>query len=406
MAAKPQRARVLVLTSTYPRHAGDGTVPPFVHELSRRLAAWYEMHVLAPHAPGAAVTAEMDGVQVHRFRYLPERLETLAYGGGILPGLRRRPWRAAGLAPFLAAEYLAARRLLHGREFALVHAHWLLPHGAIAARLRCPGRALLTTSHGSDLFALEHSWLRPFKRYALRNADAVSVVSAALRSRAASLMEEDVGKTHVLPMGVDIARFQPPVPGKPRQGLLFVGRLIEGKGVESLLQALQTLRSRGLRPMLTLVGSGPAEDALRSQVVRAGLDDQVRFLGALPNAELPSHYQAAAALVFPSLLGKQGQQEGMGLVPLEALACGCPVIASALPAVTEIVHHEETGLLFPPGDALALADCISTVLSAPEKAQAWAVTGRGRILSSHSWENAAAGYRDLYTRLIESVRRT
>jgi glycosyltransferase involved in cell wall biosynthesis len=132
----------------------------------------------------------------------------------------------------------------------------------------------------------------------------------------------------------------------------------------------------------------------------------VRFLGALPNAELPSHYQAAAALVFPSLLGKQGQQEGMGLVPLEALACGCPVIASALPAVTEIVHHEETGLLFPPGDALALADCISTVLSAPEKAQAWAVTGRGRILSSHSWENAAAGYRDLYTRLIESVRRT
>jgi glycosyltransferase involved in cell wall biosynthesis len=348
----------------------------------------------------------MDGVQVHRFRYLPERLETLAYGGGILPGLRRRPWRATGLAPFLTAEYLVARRLLHSREFALVHAHWLLPHGAIAARLRRPGCALLTTSHGSDLFALEHSWLWPFKRYALCNADAVSVVSAALRNKAASLMGEDARKLNVLPMGIDVARFQPPVPGKPRQGLLFVGRLVEGKGVESLLQALQALRSRGLRPTLTLVGSGPAEDVLRSQVVRAGLDDQVRFLGALPNAELPPHYQGAAALVFPSLLGKQGQQEGMGLVPLEALACGCPVIASALPAVAEVIHHEETGLLFPPGDAAALAECIATVLSAPEKAQVWTGTGRARVLSSHSWEIAAAGYRDLYTRLIESVRRT
>jgi glycosyltransferase involved in cell wall biosynthesis len=402
MTAKPQRARVLVLTSTYPRHAGDGMVPPFVHELSRRLTPWFEMHVLAPHAPGAAITAEMDGVQVHRFRYLPERLETLAYGGGILPGLRRRPWRAAGLVPFLAAEYLAARRLLRNQDFSLVHAHWLVPHGVIAARLRRPARALLATSHGSDLFALEQSWLRPLKRYALRKADAVSVVSAALRGRAASLMK-DSGKIHVLPMGVDTTRFQPPAPNSARQGLLFVGRLVEGKGVSTLLQALELLQARGLRPTLSLVGSGPAEADLRSRVARAGLADRVIFLGPLPNEELPAHYQRAAALVFPSLLGKQGQQEGMGLVPLEALACGCPVIASALPAVTEVISHEETGLLFPPGDVQALAVCIAAVLSAPEKYRAWASSGRDRIMSSHSWENTAGGYRDLYTRLIESA---
>ncbi|HEX4300140.1 MAG TPA: glycosyltransferase [Gammaproteobacteria bacterium] len=402
MTAKPQRARVLVLTSTYPRHPGDGMVPPFVHELSRRLTPWFEMHVLAPHAPGAAVTAEMDGVQVHRFRYLPERLETLAYGGGILPGLRRRPWRAAGLVPFIAAEYLAARRLLRSRDFSLVHAHWLVPHGVIAARLRRPRRALLATSHGSDLFALEQPWLRPLKRYALRNADAVSVVSAALRGRAASLME-DSGKIHVLPMGVDTTRFQPPAPNSARQGLLFVGRLVEGKGVSTLLQALELLQAQGLRPTLTLVGSGPAEAGLRSRVTRAGLGDRVTFLGPLPNGELPAHYQRAAALVFPSLLGKQGQQEGMGLVPLEALACGCPVIASALPAVTEVISHEETGLLFPPGDVQALAACAAAVLSAPEKYQAWASSGRDRIMTTHSWENTAEGYRDLYTRLIESA---
>ena len=404
MAAMPQRARVLVLTSTYPRHAGDGAVPPFVHELSRRLTPWFEMHVLAPHAAGIAAAEEMDGVQVHRFRYLPERLETLAYGGGILPGLRRRPWRLAALPPFLVAEYLAARRLLDSLDFALLHAHWLVPHGVIGSGLRRTRQALLITSHGSDLFAVAQPWLRPFKRHALRNADAVTVVSAALRDQAARLTE-DPGKLQVLPMGVDTVRFQPPATDRPRQGLLFVGRLVKDKGVEVLLQALQTLQARGLRPALTLVGSGPEEQELRSKVMRAGLSEQVRFLGALPNTELPTHYQSAAALIFPSMLGKQGQQEGMGLVPLEALACACPVIASALPAVTEVIHHEETGLLFPPGDAAALAECIATVLSAPEKAQAWAATGRGRVLSSHGWEDAAARYRDLYSLLIESVRR-
>lgn len=68
-----QRRRVLVLTSTYPRHAGDAAVPPFVHELTHRLARAFEMHVLAPHAPGCAAEEVLDGVQVHRFRYLPER---------------------------------------------------------------------------------------------------------------------------------------------------------------------------------------------------------------------------------------------------------------------------------------------------------------------------------------------
>lgn len=400
----PQRARVLVLTSTYPRHAGDGAVPPFVHELSRRLTPWFEMHVLAPHAAGLATAEEMDGVLVHRFHYLPERLETLAYGGGILPGLRRRPWRVAALPPFLAAEYLAAKRLLRNLDFSLLHAHWLVPHGLIGSGLRRTEQALLVTSHGSDLFAVKQPWLRPFKRCAVRNADAVTVVSKALLDRAARLTENP-GKLQVLPMGVDTVRFQPPATDHPRQGLLFVGRVVKDKGIEVLLQALLALRARGLRPTLTLIGSGPEETELRSKIVRAGLSEQVRFLGALPNAELPAHYQGAAALVFPSVLGKHGQQEGMGLVPLEALACACPVIASALPAVTEVVRHEETGLLFPPGDAIALAECISIVLSAPAKAGAWAAAGRGRVISSHSWEDATTRYRDLYARLIKSVRR-
>src|SRR5579859_4100140 len=95
-APEKERARVLVLASTYPRWRND-TVPVFVHELARRLTPDFEMHVLAPHAAGTREEELLDGVSVHRFRYLPERFETLAYGAGILPGLRSRPWRVAAL---------------------------------------------------------------------------------------------------------------------------------------------------------------------------------------------------------------------------------------------------------------------------------------------------------------------
>src|SRR5579862_4451165 len=124
-------ARILVLASTYPRWRGD-TLPPFVHELARRLTGRFEVHVLVPHTAGAQTTERMEGVHVHRFQYLPTRFETLAYGGGMLPGLRTRPWRLLALPLFLGMELVTAVRLLRKRRFAVIHAHWLLPHGLIA----------------------------------------------------------------------------------------------------------------------------------------------------------------------------------------------------------------------------------------------------------------------------------
>lgn len=388
--------RVLVLSSTYPRFANDAAVPPFVHELTRRLAGWFEMHVLAPHAPGAKTEEQLDGVHVHRFRYLPETWQTLAYGGGMLAGLRHRPWRAAGLLPFLAAEYLNARRLAKD-DFDLIHAHWVIPHGYIGTRLK-DGRALVCTSHGSDLFALG-GWARPLQRHALERADAVTVVSSALRDKALSISPGIAPR--VMSMGVDTRRFTPPATGAHRDGLLYVGRLVRDKGAHTLLQALGMLASLGERPRLRIVGGGPAEDSLRDMAQALGLQAQVEFLGPRANSELPELYQSAETLVFPSLLGAKGQQEGMGLVPLEALACACPIVASRLPAVGEIVRDGETGLLFTPGDAAELAACLLRFRREPGLARRTAEAGRLTVAARYDWDDAAAAYRDLYQKLLE-----
>jgi glycosyltransferase involved in cell wall biosynthesis len=252
------------------------------------------------------------------------------------------------------------------------------------------------------LFALDSPWLRHLKRYALKRTDALSVVSEALRLKATSLMPDYSG-IRVLPMGIDTARFHPAPPPIARSGLLYVGRLVPDKGVGTLLHALRLLQRRELRPRLRLIGDGPGQADLSALAQTLGLAAQVEFLGPLPNADLPAHYQRAEALVFPSLLGSRGQQEGMGLVPLEALACGCPVIASALPAVREVVREGETGLLFPPGDVAALAERIEQVLAQPDTARRMADAGCKRVEAGYGWKRAVASYRDLYQELIESV---
>ena len=127
---------LLVLTTTFPRWAGDHE-PPFVYELSRRLGDDFDITGLAPHAPGAQKDEIMDGIRVRRFRYAPDRLEKLAYDGGIPTRLRLYPWLALLLPSFLLAQIGAALQLVRERNPAVIHAHWLLPGGLIGAGPGC-----------------------------------------------------------------------------------------------------------------------------------------------------------------------------------------------------------------------------------------------------------------------------
>lgn len=402
-AAGQPATRILVLASTYPRWPDD-TLPPFVHELARRLTDGREVHVLAPHARGCKTHEVMDGVHVHRFRYLPERFETLAYASGMLPGLRRRPWRLLALPFFLGAEWLAALRLLRAQRFHVVHAHWLLPHGltALLARAFCGYRpAVLCTSHGADLYGLKGALARALKRYTVRHSDHVTVVSRAMLE---TLREEagDGGHCSVLPMGVDTqGRFTPSASPISRGSLLFVGRLADKKGVDVLLDALARLKDM---PDLSLhiIGSGPEEARLKQRAGALRLGKIVDFVGPVPNRDLPLWYQRCSVLVFPSVVTAYGDQEGLGLVPVEALACGCAVVASDLPAIRDVIRDRETGLLVPAGDPKQLAEALHVLLWDRSLSEALAARGRAYVREHFDWSRIAASYGALLDRLASS----
>jgi glycosyltransferase involved in cell wall biosynthesis len=365
----PARKRVLVLASTFPRWVGD-TEPPFVYNLSRRLADRFDITVLAPHAPGARKRETMDGVRVHRFSYFwPSKLQKLAYGG-MLPNLRRNRWLWGQVPFFLAAEFFAAWRLVRHEDVDVIHAHWVVPQGLVASALSLiTGKPVVVTAHGGDVYGAKGGLKDALKRWALRRTTRITAVSRDLASSIDRLMGEPT-RVDVISMGVDTERFQPrPADPGLRKSLgggpiiLFVGRLAEKKGVRYLLAAMPGVLSEAPDATLVIVGDGPLRGELELQAGELSITHRVRFLGAKPPEELPAYYNAADVFAGPSIVAEGGDTESFGLVFAEAMACGCPVVASDVGGISDLVRNEETGLLVPQKDPAALALAICRVLA-------------------------------------------
>ncbi|HEX6549093.1 MAG TPA: glycosyltransferase, partial [Gammaproteobacteria bacterium] len=321
--------RLLVLTSTYPRWRDDPE-PGFVHQLCKRLVEHFDVVVLAPHAAGSMTVENMDGVQIHRYRYAPARWETLVNAGGIINNLRRYPWKWLLVPTFLLAQGYATWRLIRQMRPAIVHAHWLIPQGLLTAILGGVMRNMppfVVTSHGADLYALGGPVAGKFKRYVSRKCAALTVVSNAMLAEAEHQALE-APRIQVLPMGVDMQVRFILDEGQARldDELLFVGRLVAKKGLRHLLDAMPYVIERRPSVSLTIAGFGPEEGALREQVRRMGIDTHVSFIGAVPQPALPELYRRAALFVAPFVRDTTGDQEGLPVALMEAIACGCPVI--------------------------------------------------------------------------------
>jgi glycosyltransferase involved in cell wall biosynthesis len=393
------KPHLLVLTSTYPRWAGDPE-PGFVHELAKRLADAFEVTVLGPHAAGAVAEEELEGVRILRFRYAPSRMETLVNDGGMIANLRRAPWKWLLVPVFILGLAWRTWRVVRRERPDAIHAHWLLPQGLVVALLGLLDRAIppfVVTSHGADLFALRAGPLRALKRLVAHRAAAVTVVSAGMRDELARIGVPPA-KIAVRPMGVDMqALFTPdPVVERSSDELLFVGRLVGKKGLRHLIDAMPTILAARPSTFLTVAGFGPEEDERKQQATRLGLQHAVRFVGPVQQSALPALYRRAALFVAPFVRDASGDQEGLGLVVVEAVACGCPVVVSDLPASRDLVEERVR-----PGDPAALAACILAMLASdPLDREAQSSRLRVSMAQKFAWQPVAAGYVGLFERIL------
>ena len=390
------KPRLLVLTSTFPRWRDDPE-PPFVFELSRRLTNIFDILVLAPRTPGSLDRETLEGLRVIRFPYFIRRWENLAsHGGGILNRLRANPLNYLLIPPFLLGELWALVRVLWRQPIDVIHAHWLIPQGLVAVLARWLTRRpvpLVCTSHGGDLYALQGAAMRRMKQLIMTESDRVSVVSAAMRTecRAMGIPAE---KLAVISMGVDMEeRFTPdPLHWRNDHQLLFVGRLVEKKGLPCLLRAMPKVLLRHPQTRLTIAGGGPQESELMGLVRELGILAQVEFLGMVSQPQLPELYRSATLFVAPFIVTHSGDQEGLGLVLVEAAGCGCPLICGDVPAVRDVIQDGHTGVLVDPNDTAALAEAIIGLLDDPERRHRLATNARQHCRRFFDWASVAERY--------------
>ncbi len=173
------------------------------------------------------------------------------------------------------------------------------------------------------------------------------------------------GKFHVIPNGVDLGRFCPTAPAPPvmagaQPTVLYVGRFDERKGLPVLLRAMPRVVAAVPSVRLFAVGSGLLEAECRGLARELNITDHVVFTGRAGSEELPGYYAGCTVYVSPALGG-----EAMGIVLVEALACGRPVIASNIPGYNEVLQDNVNGILVPPNQPEPLADAVIRVLTSP-----------------------------------------
>jgi glycosyltransferase involved in cell wall biosynthesis len=347
------RPAAILLTTTFPARAGDGT-PEFVLTLARSLDA-FDVTVVAPRMHGAAREERVDGVRIRRVAYFPKRLEGLA-ADAIMPTLRKQPWRIVEVPCLITALFFATWREVRRRRAVVMNPHWIVPAGLVATAVRFVSRVpYVVTVHGADAYTLRGPFSRLLKRIVMRRSSAVLPVSGDI-ARTLGLAPD----VPVLRMGVDTAAVREAIGVRaPEPGLLVaIGRLADKKGIDVLLDALAKVP----KARLEVVGDGPDRAALEARTTALGLDDRVTFLGRQPRDGVLDALRRATAVVIPSKIGAGGDMEGTPVVLCEAMAAGVPVVASALGGLEECLVDGETGLLVPPGDTEALAAALTRVV--------------------------------------------
>jgi glycosyltransferase involved in cell wall biosynthesis len=391
--------------SSYPRFDGD-TASVFLKYFAEAVSATgTRVHMLAPADPQVRERAGKCGVECFNFRYFPNCGQMLAYGSGILPNLKKHPWLALQIPFFLVALLISLIYRCLKLKPSIIHAHWIIPVGFISVIvgriLRIP---VVITAHGGDAFALNGGIFKHLKSFTMKYSQAWTANTETTRNAAYGACADGACKAHVIPMGVDVGLFASGDSKRLRDDtaadqapiILFVGRLVEKKGVRYLIEAVAELvKQREMVLNLWIVGDGERKHELEHIAESLGIQSFVEFKGLVPNDDLPDYFSVAKLFVAPSIVSRGGDTEGQGVVIIEAMAAGVPVIASRVGGIEDVIDDGETGVLVEPESVGSLADAIQMCLNDPNLSD---MSDRAffKVQKEYDWRKVARRFNLLY----------
>ncbi len=409
--------RLAVLAHSFPRFPGD-THGPFVKRLSEAVAArGHQVHALVPFDPELAPDPATP-LEIEAFRYVwPDRWHLLGYSRTLKRDVGLRLWAYAQAPLYFAFAERALVRLIRRRGIEMVHAHWILPNGYVAARAAArAGIPYAVTLHGSDVFMAERNPVfRRLARRALAGAAHLTSCSAELKERLLAVGgREHESKVLLVPNGTD-----PAVEGgadsgevRHRHGIapgdrpvVAVGRLVDKKGFRYLLEAMPAILAREPRARLVIGGGGDLLPELRAQAEALGVAGRVTFTGGLSHPEVLALISAAEVFVMPSVRDPKGNVDGLPIVVLEAMAAAKPVVGTDVSGLPLAVTHGESGLLVPEKDPPALAAAVGELLADPARGSALGRAGARRVREELNWDSIAGIHDRLYRQALAGTGR-
>jgi len=387
--------KLLLASTSFPLKPGDN-LSPFVYDFCRQLEKrGWEITVVVPHHKGAALEESWGSIRIKRFKYLPEPMEDLGYSGGIMPGVKKVPWKLLKLPFYIYAMYREVLNAAKSSNYDLINFHWLFPASFWLKRLqkKC-GIPVVLTGHGTDVRLACKS---PFEKFAVK---AFSIASAlTLNSQyMLSLLDQRKlpGQIGIIPMGVDTELFTPG-DNKPSDSneILYIGRLITQKGIDILINAFIKTQSEIPDARLKIIGYGPEEASIRDIIEVNNVSDKVEFIKSVPHGKLVEHYQNARVLVLPSVI-----PEGFGMTPVEAGACGVPTLTFGLGGTAEIIIDGETGIISEK-DTDNLAQQMIRIMNDDNLADQMGNAARNRVLDNFGWDVIGERFDDLFRNIIK-----
>jgi glycosyltransferase involved in cell wall biosynthesis len=309
-----------------------------------------------------------------------------------------------GASSYVLFAFFKLRKLLQTNSYQILHYFFSFPTGALSfyshSIKRKPYALSLRGSDvpGYDTFSLTlrmlHWILKPVTRRIWREASAVVAVSKGLRQLALETMPSI--PISVIYNGINNEVFRPnhlsATHARRTTRLLTVSRLINRKGLEYLFIAVAAIEGHPLH--VDIVGTGSAEKRLRDMVVKLGLENIVTFHGYQPPAELARLYNEADIFVLPSI------SESLGLVFLEAMACGLPIIATHVGGIPEIVKNNENGILVDAAKPNQIAYAITTLIDKPALRKRFAQNNAAKIRKQFTWDRIAQSYEAVYVEAL------
>ena len=413
--------KVLVIGSVYPRFQEDAEVPWLRTSIAHLKKAGVDIQVLAPAYKGLK-SHDIDGTHVNRFRYAPANWEILTHEEGAPSKMASKPWLQLLAIPYIINGFIQCLRVCRKWKPDVIHAHWPFPHAYIAlgaAKLfKIP---LVLNFHGAELLLIrKKKWVKPLLKFAIGQAQAVFANSSFTASKIKALRNVNVewspyGTTledNKDESGVILSETKDPVtivphPVNGKFKILFVGRHIERKGICYLIEAAKHLPRDKFE--IRIVGVGDLTEQLKQQAAllderRETKDERTQsasiiFTGKLSPEALANEYKTANVFTLPAIVDHKGDTEGLGVVLIEAMELGLPIVASNVGGIPDVIVDGESGILVPEKDPVALADAFKCLEADPTLIQKLLAGARKRIEECFTWDGIIERQIEVYKRL-------